>query len=135
MNAGEARAAALKIESALARSALPAAATVYRGLAGGNAVLLSLAQLEPGDRIGHDVFASTSRSRDFVEACLRLYDEPRYLVTMNLPAGARALDIAEMSVFLDEQEVLLQRGHCSIIRQIVSHHDYIELEVDLDAGS
>ena len=133
--AASAAQAARTIEDVLARSAFPEDTVVYRGLTGGNAAFLAVVGIEPGDEIGHEVLTSTSRSRAFIEDCLRLYEEPRYLIVMHLPTGSRALDIAAISIAPDEQEVLLQREHRSTVTRVSRSDEFIEVEVAVHADA
>ncbi|WP_425230212.1 ADP-ribosyltransferase [Sphingomonas sp.] len=97
------------IDQALDRARLPADVVVHRGL-GGDLAAAILEEAPPRGAILRDLgFASTSRRVGVARKFLRLKPEPKVLVTLRLKRGARALDIASISAFEDQREMLLQR--------------------------
>lgn len=99
------------LDSFIAKSSLPTAAKLYRGVGGD--YVQQLRSLKQGDTIVDRGFSSTSYSRQIAEGIGDTWaDEDELFAVMQIsaPKGARVGLVGEATGFPDEMEALLGRG-------------------------
>lgn len=119
------------MSAVLERSRLPEEVTVFRGLKRGVARAIVESPPAPGAVLGEAGFASTSRAREVGERFRRRDRKNGVLLVIRLPRGGRALDIAELSDYAWQQEIVLHRG--TLLRVVSWDAETRTLEVELAA--
>jgi len=120
----------VRLDRAIASNPAPATVTVYRGIGETFAADLESRGLAVGDIIQDKGFLSTSRHRDIAAAFMR--SSAGMLLAIHVPVGGKALDIAALSAYPGEAEIMLARGARLRVAGYDPVADILELELLCD---
>lgn len=115
------------LDRVLANNPTPVSLVVYRGVGEAFAAELVARGLAVGDIIQDKGFLSTSRLQDV--AATFMHDSDGMLLAIRIPAESKALDIAALSAYPGEAEVLLARDARLRVVGYDAVADILELEL------